>query len=275
MANDYYQHTNWPVTSSDVSSSPARNEMSLVESGFDKLPTISGNGDNAVFVNATGTALEAFSASAARTLLGLAIGSDVQAKDSTVLDVLATTSNVADKMPYFTTSTTAGVLTFRDEDTMVSNDALGVCSGASIRNYLANQFNTLDATLTAPTDTKCLFYQAAAPTGWTIQVGLDGYGVVTVTSGTAGGTTFGSVLFNAAVISGADSGHTHDWSASGTTDAGNTITVQDVTGTESRPINTHTHTYSTGIQESGTSSATHTHTWPQAAGQYAVLASKN
>ena len=271
MANDYYQLSNWPVTSSNLDSSPARNEMASVQTGFAKLPTLSGNGDKAVFVNGTGTGLDAVADSAARTLLGLAIGTDVQAKNS-VLDIVATTNNVAGEIPYFTSASTASTLTFHDEDTMISNDPLGVASGSSIRNYLSTQFATLDDTLTAQANTKCLFYQATAPTGWTIQTGLDGYGVVI---GPFGGVTFGTVLFNAAVVTAADSGHTHDWSASGTTGAGTTTVTQFVVGANTRANSAHTHTYNTGVQESGSPSVTHTHTFPQPAGQYAILAAKN
>lgn len=59
MANEFYDHTTYPATSSTLASSPMRSELDAVEAGFDKLPTMAGNGGEIVAVNSGATALEA------------------------------------------------------------------------------------------------------------------------------------------------------------------------------------------------------------------------
>lgn len=59
MANEFYDHTTYPATSSTLASSPMRSELDSIEAGFDKLPTMAGNGGEIVAVNAGGSALEA------------------------------------------------------------------------------------------------------------------------------------------------------------------------------------------------------------------------
>ncbi len=55
MANDYYTHTTYPATGSQGSSASMRAELDLVDAGFSKLPSLSGNGGKFVLVNASGT----------------------------------------------------------------------------------------------------------------------------------------------------------------------------------------------------------------------------
>lgn len=70
--NDYYSHASGvPATGSQGSSSAMRAEFDSVAQGFDKLPTVTGNGDEAVFVNAGGTALTSHTAADARTKLAV------------------------------------------------------------------------------------------------------------------------------------------------------------------------------------------------------------
>ena len=70
MPNSYYNHATYPTPNSPGSSAQLRAELQLVTTGFDKLPTLSGNGYKVTMVNAGGTALIASSA-----LQGLAITS--------------------------------------------------------------------------------------------------------------------------------------------------------------------------------------------------------
>ena len=57
MATDYYTHGSTPSTGSPGSSSTMRAEFDLIEAGFSKLPSLTGNGNRAVIVNAGGSAL--------------------------------------------------------------------------------------------------------------------------------------------------------------------------------------------------------------------------
>lgn len=57
MSNDYFTANNVPAFQANLQSSTVRNEYAAVEDGFDKLPTLSGNGDKRVAVNPGGTAL--------------------------------------------------------------------------------------------------------------------------------------------------------------------------------------------------------------------------
>lgn len=59
MPNDYYDHTTFPSPNAPGSSAALRAEFDLVEAGFNKLPTLAGNGNKLIVVNSGGTALEA------------------------------------------------------------------------------------------------------------------------------------------------------------------------------------------------------------------------
>lgn len=71
MSNGYYNATGSPGTGSEAASATMRAEFAAIQAGFDLLPTVSGNGSLPIFVNAGATALEATTASTARSRLGL------------------------------------------------------------------------------------------------------------------------------------------------------------------------------------------------------------
>jgi hypothetical protein len=58
MSGDWYTPSGSPGTSSDGSSQTIRDEFDLIETAIDKLPTLTGNGDDIVVINTAGTAME-------------------------------------------------------------------------------------------------------------------------------------------------------------------------------------------------------------------------
>ncbi|CAB4158573.1 hypothetical protein UFOVP713_11 [uncultured Caudovirales phage] len=57
MANDFYNHGSFPTTGSAATSASMRTELDSIAAGFDKLPTLTGNANEVIVVNASGTAL--------------------------------------------------------------------------------------------------------------------------------------------------------------------------------------------------------------------------
>ncbi len=62
MPNSFYNHSTYPTPNAPGSSANMRAELDLITAGFNKLPTLSGNGYKVAMVNAAGTALVASSA---------------------------------------------------------------------------------------------------------------------------------------------------------------------------------------------------------------------
>jgi hypothetical protein len=159
-------------------------------------------------------------------------------------------------------------------------------------NYIVNQVNANanpSGTLTAPSGTTALFYQAAAPSGWTISSGFTDHTVQVnaAAGGTTGGAANYSTMFQTqwtsdghaltiaelAAHSHTDAGHTHSDAGHNHVQNGSTLffsgpsTVN--TGTPSFSANTAAIVTQTGfasiqtsaanIQNTGSGSA-HTHT---------------
>lgn len=62
MSNPYYNGGSFPSTGSPATSASMRAELAAISSGFDKLPTLAGNGYKLIRVSASGTELEASTA---------------------------------------------------------------------------------------------------------------------------------------------------------------------------------------------------------------------
>jgi phosphoribosylformylglycinamidine (FGAM) synthase PurS component len=90
-ANEYYDSTGAPGNKAALSSATIRAEFDSIESGFNKLPVLAGNGSLPVFINATGSQIEAISATAAKT--ALALGNVDNTSDATKNAAVATLTN--------------------------------------------------------------------------------------------------------------------------------------------------------------------------------------
>lgn len=138
--------------------SAALGALGALTPAADALPYFSGasSAGLAVLTSFARTLLDDASAAAARTTLGLAIGSDVQAY-STALAALGALSPAADRLPYFTGAGAAAIVPFSafartlidDADAVAMRATLGVVIGADVQAYDAGLASLVSADASA------------------------------------------------------------------------------------------------------------------------------
>lgn len=275
MTNDYYSHSGWPVARSKVASLDARTELADIETGFDKLPTLSGNGDKMLFVNSGATALDVFTAASAKEEMDAEVGVDIQAYDAELTAI----SNIS--WPTWATGIYAAIAVFNGTSTATyskieSNNLLGnagnTASQRAIKEKVESEQSTRLGKLEAATGVGAYFMDSA-PTGWTISSAVDNR--LVFVHATNGGTTVGTV----SVVSDWDTGiesidnHTHTMSVTADVDA-NTSTRTAGTGSTDKPEGDHVHS----LTLSGTSDArsqSHKHTISAPKARYFIMATKS
>lgn len=223
MANDFFTATGNPAAKSQGSSAVMRAEFAAIEDGFDKFPTLTGNGGKVVVVNSGGTALEAVS--------GTGTGSIVRATSPTLVTPdLGTPSAVvltnATGLP--ATSILSGTASININGTV---GAVTPTTGAFTTVSASGQITGADGTAGAPSysfassgNTDNGMYLSAANE---VSFSTAGTKRVTVTSD---GRLYGTAIHNNA---GAVTGTTNQYIASGTY----TPTVTNISNTASRTSN--------------------------------------
>jgi hypothetical protein len=93
MSNDFYNHGSFPTTGSAATSASMRAELDSIAAGFDKLPTLTGNANEIVVVNSSGTALDSIATLPATSggtgFASYAVGDLLFASTTTALSKLA------------------------------------------------------------------------------------------------------------------------------------------------------------------------------------------
>lgn len=257
----YYDHTTFPAQGAALSSSAMRAEFDLIEAGFNKLPTLSGNGSKLCAVNSAGTALEAITTTgtgsgvratsptlvtpalgtpASATLTnatGLPISTGVSGLGTGVATFLATPSS-ANLAAAVTGETGSGALVF---DTAPTVSTLTVSSGGAaitgnstitgtlgVNGTLTSNSGSLVANNTSEGASSFLLFRDNGSAKYNIE--RDGSNNLKFNYNESGGTTIATLSTTGATITGTLSGTSSILSSGATagigytTGAGGTVT---------------------------------------------------
>ena len=130
MSNDFYNHGTYPTPNSAGSSASMRAELDAISAGFNKLPTLTGNGYKVAMVNSAGTALIASSALQSLAITGSTINSTVIGGTTAAAGTFTTL--VA------TSGTVGGANIVRVHDVSEAKEAISLFqkfSGAAVENW--------------------------------------------------------------------------------------------------------------------------------------------
>jgi len=146
MSNSYYVHATFPAPNSPGSSASMRNELELITDGFDKLPTLSGNGYKVAIVNAGGTALIASNA-----LQGLTITTSTLTSNTLTGNTI--TGGSINNTPIGASTASSGAFTTLTASSTVNLGSSVTLGGGAINNTTigattpsTGAFTTLSAT---------------------------------------------------------------------------------------------------------------------------------
>lgn len=165
MSNSYYNHSTYPTPNAPGSSAQLRAELDLVSAGFNKLPTLTGNGYKVAMINSAGTAIVA--------------SSDLQS--------LAITGSTIDSTPIGATTRAAGNFT-----TLSANGAANLGTSVTIGGGTIN-----NTPIGGTTPASGAFTTASASSGFTGNLTGNVTGNVTgAVTGNVTGNLTGNVTAN-------------------------------------------------------------------------------
>jgi hypothetical protein len=184
--NDYFNASGVPSTGAALNSATMRGEFSSIGAGFDKLPTLTGNGNKVVTVNAGGTALTATTATA---LSGMTIGTNIQAWDAD-LDAVAALSSTgfaartaSNTWAQRTVTGTANEITVTDGNGVSGNPTLSIPSAVTLTGKTLTGGTHTSGTYTASTITNPTATSQTLSDGATVSWDMNSGGVATITLG--------------------------------------------------------------------------------------------
>lgn len=183
MPNSYYNHSTYPTPNSPGSSANMRSELELITTGFNLLPTLTGNGYKVAMVNSAGTALISSSA-----LQGLAVTSSTV--NSTVIGGTSAAAGT------FTNITATGTVNLGSTVVITGGTINGTTIGGSVQ--AAGAFTTLSASA-GITGSLTGNVTASSGTSSFTNVGVSGTLTATLTgnvTAASGTSTFTNVTIN-------------------------------------------------------------------------------